>query len=353
MNNRRNTKKEDILILGNFGYANHDLSGQTIKTRSMEQLVSTYGKEYNLDIFDTQTLVKKSNVFKMLRKLSKCDVVIYLPAHNNLKYIFPFVYLYSKIFHFEIIYSVIGGWLVHYLKNLPLHRVLLKRINRILAETTNTKQGLEEDYGFKNVEVLYNFRITDFDPKTVSNNREKDDTLRLVFMARIDPMKGLDTIFDFCEYIQKEGIRNITIDFYGPIDPCVDGKFQNRVAEFDFVNYKGCLEPNIIYYTISKYDMLLLPTKYYTEGLPGTIIEAYISGLPVLASEWEHSREFVEDGETGIIVPFGDNQNEFNKAIIDIAHNRARLLRLKEGAIKFSKKFMGKYIWEKMKKYID
>ncbi|MCM1021753.1 MAG: glycosyltransferase family 4 protein [Muribaculum sp.] len=341
-----------ILVLGNFGYANHDLSGQTIKTRAMEQLISTYGKEFDSGIFDTQTLCKKSNVFKMFRMLSKCDVLIYLPAHDNLKYIFPIIYLYSKIFRFDIVYSVIGGWLVHYLENLPLHRVLLKRIKRILAETTNTKSGLEHKYGFKNVDVLYNFRITDFNPHTKFCKREPSDKLRLVFMARIDPKKGLNTIFNLCEYIREKDIRNILIDFYGPIDPSVNGYFQEWVNSYDFVNYNGCLEPYDIYKTICAYDMLILPTQYYTEGLPGTIIEAYISGLPVLVTEWEHSREFVIDGETGIIIPFYDNQIAFNKAILEISRNYEKLSRLKAGAIEFSKQFRGDFIWNKLQKIL-
>ena len=52
-----------ILVVGNFGYANHDLSGQTVKTRVVyEMLLANASK---VDFFDTQTLCKKINIFKL------------------------------------------------------------------------------------------------------------------------------------------------------------------------------------------------------------------------------------------------------------------------------------------------
>lgn len=333
-----------ILILGNFGFANSDLSGQTIKTRTTYNLFNKYYSDHDqVKYFDTQTLNHKTSIFRMFKDLSSCTTLIYLPAHNNLKYIFPTIFLMSYIFRFDIIYSVIGGWLVHYLKNMPLHRWMLKRIKLIFTETTNTKNGLENNYGFSNVDVLYNFRITDFKPYILSHKE-----LRIVFMARIDPMKGLDVIFSFCKYLQSFSQRpSIIIDFYGPIDPSYNGKFKTEVENFEFTSYKGILEPEQIYSVISNYDLSLLPTHYYTEGLPGTIIESYMSGLPVIVSEWEHAREFVHNRETGIIIPFENNQKIFNDTILELYYDRDLLYNLKMNAIKFSYQFSAEYAWSK------
>lgn len=333
-----------ILILGNFGYANHDLNGQTVKTRvTYDLLKKYYANNDQIRYFDTQTLDNKTHVFKMLKMVMSCDTIIYLPAHNNLKYIFPILFLMSYCFRFDIIYSVIGGWLVHYLNNMPLHRFMLKHIKRILAETSITKNGLENKYGFTNVDVLYNFRITGFKPVI-----QKHNNLRLVFVARVNPMKGLDVIFSFCKYIQSIYPRpSIIIDFYGPIDPSYETDFIDQINNFEFVSYKGVLEPEQIYSVISNYDLSLLPTHYYTEGLPGTIVDSYLSGIPVLVSEWEHSHEFVINGETGIIIPFTENQTHFNDSILELYNNRELLSELKQNAIKFSYYFTSDYAWSK------
>lgn len=338
-----------ILILGNFGYANHDLSGQTIKTRVSRELFEKYYPLNSVDYFDTQTLKNKCNIFKLLKKVINCDYLFYLPAHGNLKYLFPLYYILSKIFGFRIIYSVIGGWLVPYLKDKPIHRYMLKHIYVILAETSRMRDELEKDYDFKNVDVLYNFRMIEFSPEIKDH-----ETLKLVFMARIDPNKGLDTIFNFCEYIYGLNPKpNISVDFYGPFSPNItEDEFMNQIDRFDFVHYHGALEPNNINKEICDYDLLMLPTHYFTEGLPGTIIDAFTSGLPAIVSEWRHAHEFIENGISGIIVPFDNNQIEFNDAIMRLLNNREMLRTLKVGAINVGKRFTDKYAWNKVSPYI-
>lgn len=51
-------------------------------------------------------------------------------------------------------------------------------------------------------------------------------------------------------------------------------------------------------------DVLLLTSR--TEGLPAVLIEAGLSGLPVVATSVGGVAEIVEDGETGHLVPVGD-----------------------------------------------
>jgi len=51
-------------------------------------------------------------------------------------------------------------------------------------------------------------------------------------------------------------------------------------------------------------DIFVLPS--HREGMPRSIIEAMMTGLPVVATDIRGSREEVVDGETGILVPVGD-----------------------------------------------
>ncbi len=51
-------------------------------------------------------------------------------------------------------------------------------------------------------------------------------------------------------------------------------------------------------------DVFVLPS--HREGMPRSIIEAMLSGLPVVATDIRGSREEVVDGETGKLVPVGD-----------------------------------------------
>lgn len=51
-------------------------------------------------------------------------------------------------------------------------------------------------------------------------------------------------------------------------------------------------------------DVLMLPSL--TEGMPAVLIEAGLSGIPVVATDVGGVREIVRDGETGLLVPAGD-----------------------------------------------
>ena len=78
---------------------------------------------------------------------------------------------------------------------------------------------------------------------------------------------------------------------------------------------------------------MLLPTHFYTEGLPGSIVDAYISGTPVIVTEWKHSHEFVDDGKSGFIVPFENGKQQMIDRVISLEEDRILLKRMKANAL--------------------
>lgn len=319
-----------ILVLGYFGYQTNQLDGQTVKTRDVYRLAKEQLCGYVVDYFDTQELQKnKLLVLKMFGKVMRCNVLLYLPAQNNLKFFFPIIFILSLLCRFKIHYFVVGGWLREYLTHIPLHRFMLKRIPGIHVETTQLNNELEKYYGFKNVDIFPNFRFFKFNP-----HQSESAKLRIVFMARIMKQKGLDWIFDLADYIStKEMPDRYSITFYGQLteeDRCF---FEEHVQRYDFVKYQGALQPEEIHETLSKYDVMLLPTHFYTEGLPGSVVDAYISGIPVIVTEWKHSHEFVDDGKSGFIVPFENGKQQMIDRVISLEKDRNLLRSMKANAL--------------------
>ena len=78
---------------------------------------------------------------------------------------------------------------------------------------------------------------------------------------------------------------------------------------------------------------MLLPTHFYTEGLPGSVVDAYISGIPVIVTEWKHSHEFVDDGKSGFIVPFEDGMQQMIDKVLLLEKDRELLRQLKTNAL--------------------
>lgn len=79
---------------------------------------------------------------------------------------------------------------------------------------------------------------------------------------------------------------------------------------------------------LSKYFALLFPTRYRTEGIPGTIIDAYAAGVPVISAKWESFADVVDEGVTGIGFEI-ENWNELKTILLQIAKTRNLLIRRK------------------------
>ena len=77
--------------------------------------------------------------------------------------------------------------------------------------------------------------------------------------------------------------------------------FFNKIKNITMLNYLGVVQPTDVYSTFSNYDLSVLPTKYPGEGFPGTVLDSYISAVPVIVSNWRHLPEFVKHGKTGFI----------------------------------------------------
>lgn len=347
-------QKEKVLVVGAFGYENNQLDGQTIKTRNVYNLLQKK-HEGEHSYIDTLSLRKKPWLgFVMLYRLITCNTLIILPCLNNLTVLFPLFYYMSKIFRFDIISICIGGWQVEYFlgsekfESHPKQMNMSKKIKAFLPEMIKVNDDLINMCGFTNSEVFPNFRKYERTNQEITNEKG----LRLVFMARVNKMKGYDVIFNSLNFI-RDHCPNSSITFYGGIAPEDKDDFLNKVeANNDIVSYRGILVPEIIYETLKRYDVMLLPTKYYTEGFPGSILDAYISGIPVIVTEWKHSHEFVSDRKTGIIVPFENNQEEFNNSILSLYKDRNKLNYMKKAAYKEADKYSEEVAWNVLKKYL-
>lgn len=337
-------RANDFFVFGYFGLVTNQLDGQTVKTRSLHQLF-----EENLDgrvpFYDTEQL--KKNTFSLipaLFRLVRAKHLIYLPAQNNLRYFYPVLFFLSKIFHFEIHYFVIGGWLPNYIEQHNSIRKKLKNIASIFVETNKMLSDLSEK-GFKNVFWFPNFRKDTLKP----NNREGEKMLKLVFMSRVMPLKGVNHIFKMLGQLNSYNTaiyNNIHLDFFGPIDPFYLDEFEKSVAGHENVEYKGVLLPQDITLTLSEYDLLLFPTIYPGEGCPGAIIDSYFSGLPVIATDWKYNKEFVHHNKNGLLISTDNVPRRLLHALSIIGENPKLLEDMKKNAAFKSSKFTSEAAWK-------
>lgn len=343
-------KYKKIFVLGYFGYKTNQLDGQTIRTRNVYELIKKNKPANKIRHFDSEILQhRKITALQILKNLFWCDQLIYLPGKNNLNKLLLLIEFTQKIRKISIVQVAIGGWLHEYITKNKKTVKVFKTFDSILLQSKTLAKSLTDDFGLVNATYFPNYRIQDFKPKI--KRKHENNIFKIVFMARVVKEKGIDKIFEFADFIKTQvGLENkLIIDFYGPIILKDRDYFNEKIKQYDFVNYKGVLQPDKIYKTLSNYDVLLLPTRYEGEGFPGTILDAYISGVPVIVSNWKFIPEFVEHGKTGFIY---HTQQEFFNYILKLCQEPQLLFKMKKNAFEKSKEFSEIEAWKILKNYL-
>lgn len=127
---------------------------------------------------------------------------------------------------------------------------------------------------------------------------ERTTCRRFVYVGQVREYKGIRELAEAAERLGD----GITVDVYGPLfDDVPHDLFENCRRVF----YKGVLDHRNVASTMGRYDALVLPTKAFTEGYPGVILEAYAVGLPVITTICGGIPEIV-DQTSGIVIEPGD-----------------------------------------------
>jgi glycosyltransferase involved in cell wall biosynthesis len=84
----------------------------------------------------------------------------------------------------------------------------------------------------------------------------------------------------------------------------------------DRVHLVGLIHPREVGWHINGFDIVLHASRW--EGLPRALVQGLLMGVPAVAFDNDGSPEVVRDGQTGILVPFGDTA-KLSQAIVSLA----------------------------------
>jgi len=133
--------------------------------------------------------------------------------------------------------------------------------------------------------------------------RRNGGTIRLAFLGRIDPFKGLHLLLQALSGLTP---GRISLDIYGQV---VDESYYQRCLELTGPNggveWKGIISPEEVIPLLTTYDALCLPSTF-SEMSPLVIEEAFAAGIPVIGSNVYGIAERVRHGQNGLLFAFND-----------------------------------------------
>ncbi len=162
--------------------------------------------------------------------------------------------------------------------------------------------------------------------------RPGDGPLRVLFMGRLDPQKGVHRLSSIYHALALRAPRiNLTIAGGSVVDAAR--------AEFSFPRQTRMLGPvrgqEALTLLLADADVMVLPSHY--EGLPLSVLEAQRCGVVVLATEVGAMEEAIQHGSTGFILPEAGCEDSFVDMILTLDSDRALLAQVSQNAARMAR----------------
>ena len=235
----------------------------------------------------------------------------------------------------KMIVHIMGGDFHNWLACNPRMIALLKGVKGVWVESNEMVERLHK-MGIDNAGFFPNCRTDDNEQLPKQNNA--DSPLRLVFFSRICKEKGILYVIEAIEKL-KNLESNVTFDFYGELSIDIKEIFDRLVAENKNVMFHGVFDSinNDVYQELNQYDVMLLPTFWRGEGVPGALIESKMSGITAIVTDWKFNKEIVLEDE-GIVID-GNITDSLVDAILKLCNDRDLLMNLKKGAFRSKERY--------------
>lgn len=155
-------------------------------------------------------------------------------------------------------------------------------------------------------------------------------------LGRMVEKKGFDVLIAACEILKKEGIVfKLQIAGGGPLKDELEN-LASRLDVMDRIDFMGSISHEDVYDWLKSLDAFVLPCKKDEygdmDGIPVVLMEAMLSGVPVITTRISGIPELVEDGLTGLLCEPNDALC-LTKKIQDLIKNNERRKEFRSSAI--------------------
>lgn len=272
------------------------------------------------------------------RGLRKAEAVLFLTGFFN--FFFWVTYPALLLIFFKrkkVILSARGGGARQFFRRYGiLVRPLLKRVQLIITPSGFLKEIFQEEQGLS-AEIVPN----------IADLSQFEFRVRTHLKPHFICTRNLEPIYDVATVIRAVAL--IAEQFPETRLGIVGGGSQQKeledlVAQLDLgdkVFFYGMVSHEEMPNLYAQYDIFLNGSR--VDNLPGTILEAFACGLPVISTNAGGIPYMVEDGKTGLLVEVGDWRALAKKAIA-VLENRGLALSLVNNGFQEVQKYRWEYV---------
>ena len=169
-------------------------------------------------------------------------------------------------------------------------------------------------------------------PREPRDGRDPGAPLRLLCVGRLVAKKGHDDLIDALDLLPPDLHWRLDVIGGGELREMLEARARGLG---DRVAFRGPLAQPAVVAAMRAADLFVLPTKPAPggdrDGLPNVLMEAASQELPILATRFAGTPEFIADGEHGALVAPGD-PSALAAALARLAADPGARLRLAQAA---------------------
>lgn len=183
-----------------------------------------------------------------------------------------------------------------------------------------TKKPLQVlGYGnVKGVDLSYYVRSEEL--KVKSEELKTDGVFTFLFVGRIVRDKGINELVKAFQHLHSHNLNTrlwLVGAYEDSLDP-ISNETRQIIADNDGIEAVGVKRGDELLAYYAAADCFVFPS--YREGFPNTVLEAGAMGLPSVVTDINGSREIINNGYNGLIIPPRDKQALF-EAMTEMLEN--------------------------------
>ncbi|HEV8375816.1 MAG TPA: glycosyltransferase [Candidatus Polarisedimenticolia bacterium] len=155
----------------------------------------------------------------------------------------------------------------------------------------------------------------------------KADPPEIVSVGRLTPEKGFLYLLQACALLRQRGVvYRARIFGQGPQRAALQREI-DRLGLQDTIALEGVVPHSRILDVLARATVVTLPSylppNFFQDGIANVLVEAMACGTPVVSTDYDGSRELLEGGKSGILVPEKDARS-LEAALAEILGDSAR-----------------------------